>query len=132
LVVLVLALSVFAFSQTDIPKRVGPNYQIQRTKLVSSTIAEDVETDNFNLALLSPTKDFQALHFRYFLELFGKNPKDYGQYDNLDTLYVIVEVDERPVGELGLWEVGTFGEFTEVKRWDFDFQVRIFKLKKKA
>ena len=129
---LVLALFIFNFLKTDIPKKVGPNYQIQRVKLISDTIANDVSTSNFNISLTSPTKDFQALHYRYFLNLEGKDPKDYGQYQDLETLYVIVEVDPRTPEELGSWEIGTFGPFTLENKWDFDFQVKLYKLKKRT
>jgi len=128
----VLGLIIFDFSKTNIPQKVGPNYQIKRVKLVSTTIANDVGNETFNLALFSPTKDFQALHYRYFLELASKRPKDYGEYQNIDNLYVIVEVDPRTPEELGLWEVGTFGSFKREKEWSFDFQVKLYKITKET
>lgn len=118
-------------SKTNIFSGAGPNWQIQRTRQVSQTIAQDVGKKSFNLALVSPTGDFMALNYRYFLELFGKNPEDYGNFDKIDILYVIEEAKWVSPEELGLWEVGTFGPFTNTRDWTFDFQVVVYRLEHK-
>jgi hypothetical protein len=41
---------------------------------------------------------------------------------------VIVGTRWAAPGELGLWEVGTFGPFNIEKEWRFDFQVDVYKL----
>ena len=127
-VIFLLALNL---SKTNVFSGVGPNSQIERTKLVAKTIADDVEGEKFNLALVSPTGDFMALNYRYFLELFGKKPEDYGNFDKIDVLYVIEEIKWVEPSQLGLWEVGTFGPFSSVRDWTFDFQVVIYRLEHK-
>ncbi|GAG39998.1 unnamed protein product, partial [marine sediment metagenome] len=95
---------------------------------VAQAIAQEVDDEKFNLALVAPTGDFMAMNYRYFLELAGKMPEDYGNFDNIDTLYVIVGTRWAAPQELGLWEVGTFGPFATEKEWKFDFQVDVYKL----
>ncbi len=114
--------------QTNLFSGVGPNYQIERSKRVATAIAQDVGEEKFNLALVSPTGDFMALNYRYFLEIAGKIPEEYGNFDNLDVLYVIEEMKWVHPQELGLWEVGTFGPFEVEKDWTYDFQVQVYKL----
>ncbi len=129
-----LALIIFLFflvinlKQTNLFSGVGPNYQIERSKRVATAIAQDVGEEKFNLALVSPTGDFMALNYRYFLEIAGKIPEEYGNFDNLDVLYVIEEMKWVHPQELGLWEVGTFGPFEVEKDWTYDFQVQVYKL----
>jgi 4-amino-4-deoxy-L-arabinose transferase-like glycosyltransferase len=129
-----LALIIFLFffilnlKQTNLFSGVGPNYQIERSKIVAQAIAQDVGDEKFNLALVAPTGDFMAMNYRYFLELAGKMPEDYGNFDQIDTLYVIEGTRWAAPGELGLWEVGTFGPFKIEKDWTYDFQVQIYKL----
>ncbi len=129
-----LALIIFLFflvinlKQTNFFSGAGPNFQIERSKTVAQAIAQDVGNEKFNLALVSPTGDFMALNYRYFLELFGKVPEDYGNFDRIDTLYVIEETKWVSPEELNLWEVGTFGLFVVEKDWTYDFQVQVYKI----
>ncbi len=129
-----LALIIFLFffvinlKQTNFFSGAGPNYQIERAKIVATAIAQDVGDEKFNLALVAPTGDFMAMNYRYFLELAGKMPEDYGNFENIDTLYVIVGTRWAAPQELGLWEVGTFGPFITEKEWKFDFQVDVYRL----
>ncbi|MDP3888510.1 MAG: glycosyltransferase family 39 protein [bacterium] len=110
---------------------IGPNYQIDRASKVAKSIADDVGDKKFNLALVSATGDYMAMNYRYFLELDGKKPEDYGNFDNIDVLYVIEEKKWVTPSELGLWEVGTFGPNIPVRDWTFDFQVMVFRLEHK-
>lgn len=126
--IIVFFFLIVNLKETNLLSGVGPNHQIKRTKIIASTIAQDVGEEKFNLALVSPTGDFMALNYRYFLELFGKIPEGYGNFDNIDVLYVIEEIKWVSPEELGLWEVGTFGPFEVAKDWTFDFQVMIYKL----
>lgn len=129
-----LALIIFLFfftinlKQTNFFSSVGPNFQIERTKKVAQSIAQEVGEERFNLALVSPTGDFMAMNYRYFLELFGKTPEDYGNFDKIDTLFVIEGTKWLHPQELDLWEVGTFGPFKVEKDWTYDFQVQVYKL----
>ena len=129
-----LALIIFLFffvinlKQTNFFSGVGPNYQIERSKTVAQAIAQDVDDEKFNLALVAPTGDFMAMNYRYFLELAGKMPEDYGNFDKIDTLYVIVGTRWAAPQELGLWEVDTFEPFENEKDWTYDFQVQVYKL----
>ncbi len=129
--IIVLFLFVFNLKQTNLFSGVGPNYQIERRKMVASLIAQDVNNRKFNIALVAPTGDFLAMNYRYFLELFGKIPEDYGNFDKIDVLYVIEEKSWVSPEQLGLWEVGTFGPFVVEKDWTFDFQVMVYKLEHK-
>lgn len=128
------ALMIFLFffvinlKQTNLFSGVGPNYQIERRKLVASAIAQDVGDGKFNLALVAPTGDFMAMNYRYFLELFGKIPEEYGNFDQIDILYVIEETKWVSPEKLGLWEVGTFGLLKVEKDWTYDFQIQVYKL----
>jgi len=128
---LFIALLVFNLSKTNIFSSVGPNFQIQRSKTVAQTIANDVGDKKFNIALVSPTKDFMALNYRYFLEIFGKQPEDYGNFNDIDILYVIEETKWINPEQLDLWELGTFGPFINAKDWTFDFQIMIYRLEHK-
>jgi len=80
---------------------------------------------------VAPTGDFLAMNYRYFLELFGKIPEDYGNFDEIDVLYVIEEKSWVSPEQLNLWEVGTFGPFVVKKDWTFDFQIMVYKLEHK-
>lgn len=119
---------IFNLKQTNLFSGVGPNYQIERTKMVAESIAQDVGDKRFNLALVSATGDFMALNYRYFLELSAKIPEDYGNFDKIDVLYVVEEAKWVSPEELDLWEVGTFGPSKAEKDWLFDFQVQVYKL----
>lgn len=121
----------FNLTKTNALAKIGPNSQIERSKIVAQTISNDVGDKKFNVALLSTTGDFMGLNYRYFLELSGKHPEDYGNYQNIDVLYVIEEKKWVSPEELGLWEVGTFGPSVSTRDWRFDFQVMIYRLEHK-
>lgn len=128
-VFLVIAfLAVLNLSKTNVLSNIGPNYQIDRVKVVAKTIAEDVGNRKFNIAMVSATKDFFGYNYRYFLELFGKTPEPYDNFSNIDVLYVIEEEKWVSPEELGLWEIGTFGPATVSPPWRFDFQVVVYRL----
>ncbi len=109
-----------------------PNHQIERSRQVGEAIARDVaEGESFNLALISPTLDFRAMNYRYFVEVYGRPAKGLDEYADLDTLYVIIEGEDlRPVG-LTAWEIDTFGESELVDAWRFDFGYRVEKYQKR-
>ena len=95
---------------------------------MAQSITQEVGEEKFNLALVAPTGDFMAMNYRYFLELFGKMPEEYGNFDKIDTLFVIEETKWLHPEELDLWEVGTFGPYKVEKDWAFEFQVQVYKL----
>lgn len=127
-----ILLFLFNFLGNDIFSKNGPNYQIDRVKAVSKTIADNVGDKKFNVALVSPTKDFMAYNYRYFLELDGKVPQNYDNFNNIDVLYVIEEYKWASPDQLGIWEVGTFGPSMVIKDWTFDFGVQVYRLDRKT
>jgi len=111
----------------------GPNYQIKRAREVGKVIAEDAKGSRFNLALISPTYDFRAMNYRYFVEIYDARPEGFENYSGIDTLYVIYEQENIPLGDMTAWEISSFGESEVATEWYFeDFGFRVVKLRKKG
>lgn len=125
-----LGLVVLNILNTSPISGVGPNYQIERSKIVAGAIARDVGEEKFNVALVSPTHDFRAMNYRYFLEVFGKTPQGYENYHDIETLYLIVEKDKIDPLTVPAWEIQSFGPKKLEKAFKFDFEVEVFKLKR--
>jgi 4-amino-4-deoxy-L-arabinose transferase-like glycosyltransferase len=125
-----LGLVVLNLLNTSPISGVGPNYQIERSKIVAKAIADDVGEEKFNVASISPTHEFRAMRYRYFLEIFGKIPQGYENYRDIETLYVIVEGNGTDPLKASNWEIQSFGPKEIVKTFKFDFQVEVFKLER--
>ncbi|MFC1790304.1 ArnT family glycosyltransferase [Patescibacteria group bacterium] len=109
-----------------------PNDQIRRARLVAESIVQDWDGQSFNLALISPTLDFRAMNYRYFTTILGATPEGFDNYSRIETLYVIQEQEKIPLTDRTAWEIASFGESEEVKKWRFEeFGFTVSKLKKK-
>ncbi|HUS60363.1 MAG TPA: glycosyltransferase family 39 protein [Nevskiaceae bacterium] len=126
-----LTLLLINFANLDIVAGQGPNYQIERARELGKIIGQDAPQDRFNLALISPTHDFRAMNYRYFVEVFGARPEGYENYTDIKNLYVIIESGKYEPGKTTSWEIASFGPADIAKSWSFDFGYQIVKLEKK-
>jgi hypothetical protein len=90
-----------------------PNNLVAQTKEVVRVVADLVDGEEFNFALVAPGNSDHA--YRYFLELWGKKPKviynpqiDPQRKSVADQLIVVCETACEPLGH-PLWEIAGFG-----------------------
>jgi 4-amino-4-deoxy-L-arabinose transferase-like glycosyltransferase len=103
----------------------SPNLQLQRTTEIAEFITKEAAGKPFNLALVSRT-NYDA-GYRYVFKLL--NSPYVTIHDQMtDQLYVICEnTDCKPVGN-PLWEVAAFGWAKIDQKWDFPWQVSVYRL----
>ncbi|MBN1263515.1 MAG: glycosyltransferase family 39 protein [Candidatus Pacebacteria bacterium] len=117
-----LFLGIFAKNLLNLDIFVGraPNNQIRRAKEIGEIIAQDARGSRFNLALVSPTNDFRAMNYRYFVEINDAQPEHYDNYSELETLYVIVEQEGIPLTDMTAWEIASFGDSETIAEWQLE------------
>ncbi len=119
-------------------------WTVNNTKKLSQTIAEDVGESSYNIVLLDETKDYRAMQYRYFLD--NTNIKDYGEFNDPETLYLISQWDYQNLENIELRELEIFfntalmrmnaqqnAEFLEtkiIKSWYFPNGPYVYKLHK--
>ncbi|OGV91070.1 hypothetical protein A3A66_00465 [Microgenomates group bacterium RIFCSPLOWO2_01_FULL_46_13] len=59
----------------------------------------------YNITLLSDTRDYKAMNYRYFLEVGSHPPASAEDYDKLDELYVIMEPPYTDPLSLDIYEI---------------------------
>ncbi len=102
-----------------------PSNQLAKSKAVGDFIAENAEGRLFNLAMISPLKDYRAMPYRYFAELKSGQILDYTDYKDDTYLYVILE-ENADVMSSPIYEITQFHPTKKVA----DFNVADTKIEK--
>lgn len=85
-------------------------WNIEKVKMLSSKIHQDIDNPKFNIVWISLVKDYRAMNYRYFLEVMGKKPLEPEEYPEAEVLYIVVEdMDVNPV-DYPIWEIQSFGK----------------------
>lgn len=74
------------------PVLAQPGPSMAYYKRVAENILPHVSSDRYNIALLSESKDYKGMNYRYFLEVTDKPPTSHDDYQNLGQLVVIDEL----------------------------------------
>lgn len=70
----------------------NPGPSIALFRRTANDIITHLDGTKYNLALLSESRDFKGMNYRYFLAVTDKPPAKYDDYDNLEKLVVIDEL----------------------------------------
>lgn len=66
-------------------------------KQVSDEIAERVQADEkYNVMLIGPSRDYQAMNYRYFLGNTSVPPQTPQNYHDIETLFIVDEISAYP------------------------------------
>lgn len=85
------------------------------SRLVDEILSQVELTGKYNLALITESKDYRGMNYRYFFEVADTPIQNFVDYDNLDTLIII---DERRIDDpldFGIYEIQHPG-LTQVER----------------
>lgn len=130
---LLVFLFFFNLFSVDIFRDHGYNmpggWNMVEVKKVSAIIAKDAGDSKFNIATIL-TGDTRAYHYRYLINILGKNPLGVENYPEADVLYVVANGNGDFVLTYPVWEITSFLPASIDKQWPVTNEVSVFKLKK--
>ncbi len=83
-------------------------WQMDDMRYVSKVIASDAGSKPYNIILVDDTKDYRAMSYRYFLSLLSTPVKDIGEFEIVDTVYLITQYQYPDVKQLETREIEAF------------------------
>lgn len=91
--VTILILTLYAAAALpQAPAFSAPSPSIDLFRQTANDIVTHLDNTKYNLVLLSESRDYKGMNYRYFLAVTDKPPAKYDDYDNLEKLVVIDEL----------------------------------------
>jgi hypothetical protein len=106
LVTSISLLIIFVFKNEPFRKSTW-NEQLASVRYIGREIARDANHVKFNIASLVDS-DTRATRFRYFVERYGETPLSVYDYEQAETLYVVVHNLETDFADNPAWELESF------------------------
>lgn len=104
----ILLLGTYTYVNVDnSPTFAKASPPIERYRQTANDIAAQIGTGKYNVALLSESKDYMGMNYRYFLATSRNPPASIDDYEDLDFLAVIDELGVRDPLEVKITEIQT-------------------------
>jgi len=125
-----------SFNLSLIKQTLQMNGNLKSVEKTARFIKQDIDKynyQNYNLTLLDGTRDYKAMSFRYFLELYNGKPLGVDKYPQTNILYVISPYkQENDVADNPIWEINSLQPTELIDVWEFDDSENIYKIKRKG
>lgn len=103
--VLLILTAYIGLSLQKAPSFAKPGPTLDSFRRVAEDISAQIGQGKYNLTLLSDSKDYRGMNYRYFLGVSNRPPAGYDDYENLDELVVIDELDVPDPMQVKIFEI---------------------------
>jgi hypothetical protein len=116
-IAIIMSLLLWFHSQQFPP--LSPSYsQLDRFRQVAEDTLIHKPAGDYNIVLLSTTKDYKGMNYRYFFETSMQQPLPDDQYTDLDILVVIDELNIADPLEVPIYEIQASGKKQLIYRFE--------------
>lgn len=129
---LLVAIATFNLQQLSFE---GGGKTVKDLRLVTASIADRInEGENYDIVLVSDSRDYYGQHYRYFLDTYeGKEPVN-PEHDDTQQVSTLVIIDEQNMGDqvyyLPFYAIPAFGPSQSIDRFQAPTNVTVTILRK--